>query len=147
MVNSEPKFSMTSSISGGWGGILCKEYPNLSKWMKICLFWKKKLDSRILKARPRTYYFSFPFNFLKYLAEQECIAVRCVPSAAVANSGGGGLPGGMSAQEEGCLPGESAGGICPGGGVVVDTIPLWDQKQTPPSPVWAGVHPPHEQND
>ena len=61
--------------------------------------------------------------------EQECIPVGCVPSAAMAISGGGG--GGLSAQVGGCLPsGVSAQGGCVslvGGGCIpacneVDTV-------------------------
>ena len=47
-----------------------------------------------------------------FLFKQECIPVGCVPSAAVAITGGGEVSAwGVSAQEEG---GVCAGGVCPG---------------------------------
>ena len=49
--------------------------------------------------------------FPKLTEKRECIPVGCVPSAAVAMSGGGCLPKGVSAR--GCLPGR----CLPGGGV------------------------------
>ena len=56
---------------------------------------------------------SFPKqNMMNLCYKQECIPVGCVPSAAVAISGGGCLPGG-------CLPragvSSRGGGICLGG--------------------------------
>ena len=49
----------------------------------------------------------------KNLAEQECIPVECVPSAAVAFGGGGCMPRGVVCPG-GCLP---RGSVCPGGDV------------------------------
>ena len=51
--------------------------------------------------------------------EQECISVRCVPSAAVA------ICWGVSAQA-GCLP-RQGGGVCPGG------VSQHALRQTPPA--------------
>ena len=59
----------------------------------------------------------------KFLTEQECIRVGCVPSAAVAVGGGGSL-----------------GGVCPEGGC----LPGWvfPEGEGVSAPVHAGIHPP-----